>query len=1054
MKKSFTILLIALIFSAIGNNAFSLVTTVPSGTGPYPTLAAALTAITAGGVYAGVNVTVTIGANELTTGIATLGPMTPATSYLSCTIKPSGAITLAGASAEAIIVLNHASKVTIDGLNTMGNSLTLNNTSTSQNAGSIRMSNGSSYNVVKNCTFQGVGVSTTSGGRTINIAQSALDAQGGNNYNIIEKNLVIGGRRGIQIFGTAPVGSQLGVTNNGTIIRNNIIKNASSIGIFVGSETRDNIVDSNEIFMETGSVSVGAGFNFRGINCQCVGINSIRKNRIHDLTSTNITATYNGIILIPVTLTAPGSSTTTISLVNNCITLMTPNDGFVEGITVASIGTQPYTGNIINNTVRLAGSAAATVGSLTNALNIANTVSGSTINVYNNIAINGRTGGIPDPVMTQHLGLNFKHYPATGVTLNSDYNLCKALDMTYGWDGGYDYNNYKGEAGLEYFKAATCAIPIEQNSVFKDLIFTGGINSCVLGLNGGDLNGKPFFGIQDDLFQTPRAEVYPYKGCYEGPALKILTLTVNLAFYNDKQIRVTLKTEGCVTVASCYGYYDAITKITELCYDGLVANGVGYYLYVSSNNSIQTSSAFSNIIFTSGLASYDFTTDPAKAFGRNQDGSVGNAYILAGDVNQDGIVDASDQSEVNIGFFNFLEGCRLNTDIDNNGIVDIQDVFWLYSSQQNFAQAVLPCPEQFSISEPIIAPWTPTYDLKASIYRYTNEIYIYIWLTNTSESEFKYAAGQYFFEFNPSIGNGGELTFVFVAHQTGHLNRLLRPVNPQILGNQLRLAGNKENSFASETIYANETKIVCGLRIITDAPTFANENLDLIWRNGPGPLNTNPVTKIFEQIDVGSTEITTPQTHSIVCEFGNCNATRNVYSTVLMEGMYSAISNKLSRKDTVTLYLRDADIPYSIRDSVKREIDSTSLSALFEFPVSIPNGQYYIVAKHRNCIETCSSSVFTFPGEAYYDFTPAANKAFGDNMKQVDSSPIRFAMYSGDVNQDGLIDISDVLLCYNDNVNFVSGYVKTDVTGDGLVDISDVIICYNNNVDFVEKITP
>ena len=75
-------------------------------------------------------------------------------------------------------------------------------------------------------------------------------------------------------------------------------------------------------------------------------------------------------------------------------------------------------------------------------------------------------------------------------------------------------------------------------------------------------------------------------------------------------------------------------------------------------------------------------------------------------------------------------------------------------------------------------------------------------------------------------------------------------------------------------------------------------------------------------------------------------------------------------------------------------------------------------------------------------------------MKQVDDSPIRFAIYSGDVNLDGIIDLNDVLLIYNDANNFVTGYIETDVTGNNITDLTDVIIAYNNSAGFVVSIYP
>ncbi len=79
-----------------------------------------------------------------------------------------------------------------------------------------------------------------------------------------------------------------------------------------------------------------------------------------------------------------------------------------------------------------------------------------------------------------------------------------------------------------------------------------------------------------------------------------------------------------------------------------------------------------------------------------------------------------------------------------------------------------------------------------------------------------------------------------------------------------------------------------------------------------------------------------------------------------------------------------------------------------------------------------------------YNFTTAANKSYGSNQKQIDLSPIQFGLYSGDVNEDGIIDASDLSEVDNDASNSVSGYVNTDVNGDDFVDASDLSIVDNN----------
>ncbi|MBL0108694.1 MAG: hypothetical protein IPP52_15790 [Ignavibacteria bacterium] len=63
-------------------------------------------------------------------------------------------------------------------------------------------------------------------------------------------------------------------------------------------------------------------------------------------------------------------------------------------------------------------------------------------------------------------------------------------------------------------------------------------------------------------------------------------------------------------------------------------------------------------------------------------------------------------------------------------------------------------------------------------------------------------------------------------------------------------------------------------------------------------------------------------------------------------------------------------------------------------------------------------------------------------------------MYSGDVNQDGIADATDVSAVDNDAAVSLSGYVKTDVTGDNFVDAADASIVDNNSFYSVSVIRP
>lgn len=174
----------------------------------------------------------------------------------------------------------------------------------------------------------------------------------------------------------------------------------------------------------------------------------------------------------------------------------------------------------------------------------------------------------------------------------------------------------------------------------------------------------------------------------------------------------------------------------------------------------------------------------------------------------------------------------------------------------------------------------------------------------------------------------------------------------------------------------------------------------------------------------------------------------NSMSAVLMN---QGIGNSNSITDTITIELRAPSYPFALIASNKAIVDTGGI-ALLKFSSSL-SGSYYIVVKHRNSIETWSSQPVTIGNcEMYYDFSIASNQSFDNNETQVSSNV--WAFYSGDVNQDGTIDIFDFLEWDVDNQNFNSGYYSTDLNGDGNVDIFDFLIWDPNNQNFVGVIVP
>ncbi len=159
-------------------------------------------------------------------------------------------------------------------------------------------------------------------------------------------------------------------------------------------------------------------------------------------------------------------------------------------------------------------------------------------------------------------------------------------------------------------------------------------------------------------------------------------------------------------------------------------------------------------------------------------------------------------------------------------------------------------------------------------------------------------------------------------------------------------------------------------------------------------------------------------------------------------------------EDNVTVYLRNSTAPHEIVDSASAVLNNNG-TALFTFN-NVSNGvSYYIQLKHRNSLETWSATPQIFMNDFLsYNFSTAAAQAYGNNMTQVDGSPLRFGVYSGDVDQDGIIDASDLSKVDNDAFISLTGYVNTDLTGDNFVDASDISIADNNVAKSVIVIRP
>jgi len=149
----------------------------------------------------------------------------------------------------------------------------------------------------------------------------------------------------------------------------------------------------------------------------------------------------------------------------------------------------------------------------------------------------------------------------------------------------------------------------------------------------------------------------------------------------------------------------------------------------------------------------------------------------------------------------------------------------------------------------------PTYTLTIqnlnNVSSNTMEFDIYLQHTNSNESNFYYVLGQYFFDFNPAIANGGNLNYSVV---NSDLPQGLVPRNPTVTGNQLRLAMNSIGSKDNLPVVADKAPgtLIAKIRLETSVKSFSDAPIDLKIRTGP----ENPFTKVFTSTDNKIIDIT------------------------------------------------------------------------------------------------------------------------------------------------------------------------------------------------------
>jgi hypothetical protein len=206
------------------------------------------------------------------------------------------------------------------------------------------------------------------------------------------------------------------------------------------------------------------------------------------------------------------------------------------------------------------------------------------------------------------------------------------------------------------------------------------------------------------------------------------------------------------------------------------------------------------------------------------------------------------------------------------------------------------------------------------------------------------------------------------------------------------------------------------------------------------------------------TSITGCHTEVLNLVVNNCNITVNVKA--FLQGSYTGNSTMAATlydlgestdataADTIEVNLWAASTTATATApnySAKVVLHTNGMASVI-FPGSALGGSYYVAVRHRNSLETWSAAPITTASTNSVDFSASATAAYGDgvNAPTVSVGSGVFALYSGDVNQDGTIDSQDMTIAENDASSFLFGYNASDCNGDGSSDSGDMTLIENN----------
>ncbi|MBN8682365.1 MAG: hypothetical protein J0L99_06920, partial [Chitinophagales bacterium] len=382
------------------------------GNGSYPTLGDAFTAIN-GGAQTGATITVSIVGNTTEAATAALNQ----NDWSTLSITPSGgaARTITGSFVGHLVELNGADNVSINGLNTGGNSLTISSTALGAST-ALRFVNDASNNLVTNCSLLG------SGDASFGVVSFSSGTTTGNDGNTISNCNIGPAGAALPLNGIHSLGTSAAIDNSGNTITGNNISDffsagSATNGMNINTGNSGWTITNNKLF-QTATRTYTTANTHNGINITSGTGYTISGNTI-GFANASGTGTYamagtiaTRFIAINLGLTAgaPASSVqgnTVTNIMLNTSSGATTLNGILCGINVtggdANIGT--ITGNTLGGSsgVELLKAVATTTGGLVVGINSSST---GNISIQNNIIGGLFSSGITAAVAGSVTGIN------------------------------------------------------------------------------------------------------------------------------------------------------------------------------------------------------------------------------------------------------------------------------------------------------------------------------------------------------------------------------------------------------------------------------------------------------------------------------------------------------------------------------------------------------------------------------------------------------------------------------------------------------------------------